>query len=129
MHNHKTLFAFLLAGLMFSGCFRIHKVQSIPYESSSRSPKSVEYPMEILDNSEIDSEYKIIGEVTVFGSAFSDTEKMRSDLFNEALNMGGDAIIDFETSLTTETDYSKQLKKKTTSNTIIWKAKVIVWLD
>lgn len=129
MHNHKTLFAFLLAGLLFSGCFRYHKVQSIPYESDSRSPKSIDYPIEILDDSQINSEYKIIGEVTLFGSAFSDTNKMRTDLFHEALQMGGDAIIDFETSLVTESDYNKHLNKKSTSNTIMWKAKVIVWQD
>lgn len=129
MHYHKTLFAFLLAGLMVSGCFRIHKVQSIPYESNSRDPKSADYPIEILDTSEIDTEYKIIGEVTLYGSAFSDSNKMRNDLFNEALQMGGDAIIDFETSLATEKDYSELQKKKTTSSTIIWKAKVIVWLN
>lgn len=99
-------------------------VQPLPYESTERESKPNDYPIEILNSENIDADYKIIGEISIVANLFTSSTKMRTELLNEAREMGGDAIIDFKSNFSSEKDEHGHNQV----NATIWTSKVIVWL-
>ncbi|MFV1883746.1 MAG: hypothetical protein ACMZ7B_04615 [Balneola sp.] len=115
---------FLIFSIVFLNCVETHY---LAYESNPRTPKPIDHPVEIIDAENINTEYKVIGEITIFGDVFSSSQEMRKELFNRARIMGGDAIINFESTPVVYDRYNKKGTNKSSNGDVIWKGKVIVF--
>lgn len=126
--NYKLL---VLPALFFlSSCSLFRPVAyPIAYETTLREAKPNDHAIEILDAENIEKEYKVIGEISILGDPFSSSQEMKEKLFEEARKMGGDAIIDFESDFVSSSSHSKLNDGHKKTTTIIWKAKIIVWVS
>jgi|GEM_PF-5412283 len=118
--------AILIGGfLLIISCVR---VRGLSYEQNQRKSKPDTYQVEILESDKIEKNYKVIGEVSADGPNYR-TDKIMEKLRSEVREMGGDAIIEFETGTAgvgvinngTGT-YNEDAKQ-------VFKAKVIVWTE
>lgn len=101
--------------------------KSISYESSTRQSKESEYVMEIFDSSNIDREYKVIGEISIKAGKITSTKKIMKTLIDRAKKMGADAVIDLRTSSIGGGSYDGSTATYSGDAKQLWKAKVIVW--
>ncbi|MBW1754018.1 MAG: hypothetical protein JRF60_07965 [Deltaproteobacteria bacterium] len=99
----------------------------IRYETSARSPKPSDFPIEILDGTNIGKPYKVIGVVEAnAGKLHSPTDTI-NHLKREARAMGGDALLNIQHGsgggmvVPAGTIYMYGNLRE------IWTAKVIVW--
>lgn len=85
-------FSFLMIIALILGCVN---AKAIRYETTERLSKPEDYPIEILDSSNITRPYKVIGVVLAEPGAVS-IEAIIEGLKAEARKMGGDALIDLK---------------------------------
>ncbi len=109
----RVLIAFLIIGLL-TGCASVKTVQ---YGEVSGPAKPEDFPIEILDKSDIEHPYKVIGMVQVRQSYYVSMEKVVEKLKINARKIGGDALTELKHSVAPIGD----------SYHALWTAKVIVW--
>lgn len=112
-----------LAFATLTSCIHINKIS---YEQNAREPKPDNYPIEILQSDKIQKEYKVIGEVSANGPN-NRTEKILEKLRIETRQMGGDALIDFESGTLGEGVMTNGIGVYDEDAKQTMKAKVIVW--
>jgi len=110
--------------LALAGCV---SVKTVPFETTARTPKPDDFPIEILESRDIARPYKVIGLVQANAgkrhSIVHTLEKLRS----AARHMGADALVDLNNQPIAAglpsnggTIYSGHVRD-------LWKAKAIVW--
>ena len=103
-------------------------VKGIPYETTARQPKPVDYPIEIYESKGLNRPFKVIGIVQANAGKRHSVSATLEELRIQARKMGGDALIDL-------TNQPIGAGVPTSSGGIIysghvrefWQAKVIVW--
>jgi hypothetical protein len=113
----------LIIIILLSSCVR---TRVIVYETTPRTPKPSDYPIEILDIANIDKPYKVIGVVKATPKGRRSPEAILEKLRTKAREMGGDALIDLTIGegdkVIIPTGNLFVVKRGET-----WTAKVIVW--
>ena len=118
-------FLTLLIIVLISGCV---STRSIRYETIVRPPKPSDYPIEILDLSNINRPYKVIGIVQANAGKLHSTDDTIEHLKAEARKMGGDALIDLQQGTSKGGVIVPAGDMYVYGNVReIWSAKVIVW--
>lgn len=125
MNKLKVGLCLLLGFVMIVSCVR---VRSISYEQDFRESKPDNYPVEILEADNIEREYKVIGEVTANGPNYR-TEKILEKLRAKVREIGGDAVIDFETGSSGVGVINSGTGVYNEDARQLIKAKVIVWIE
>lgn len=111
--------------VLISGCV---STRSIRYETIVRPPKPSDYPIEILDLSNINRPYKVIGIVQANAGKLHSTDDTIEHLKAEARKMGGDALIDLQQGTSKGGVIVPAGDMYVYGNVReIWSAKVIVW--
>jgi hypothetical protein len=118
-------FLTLLIIVLILGCV---STRSIRYETIVRPPKPSDYPIEILDLSNINRPYKVIGIVQANAGKLHSTDDTIEHLKAEARKMGGDALIDLQQGTSKGGVIVPAGDMYVYGNVReIWSAKVIVW--
>lgn len=91
----KRFIMVLCITVLLSGCASI-STRSIQYETISRPPRSTDFPIEILDTTNINRPYKVIGLVQADAGWQNNTTDVTEKLKSEARKLGGDALIDLQ---------------------------------
>jgi hypothetical protein len=125
MNKLKFTLCLLLGFIIITSCVR---VRSISYEQDFRESKPNNHTIEIFDVNDIDREFKVIGEVTANGPNYR-TDKILEKLRAEVREMGGDAVIDFETGSSGAGVINSGTGVYNEDARQVIKAKVIVWID
>lgn len=125
MHRKIVTLTLCIIVTVLSGCV---SVKGIPYETTTRQPKPVDYPIEIYESKCLNRPFKVIGIVQANAGKKHSVSATLDELRTEASKMGGDALIDL-------TNQPIGAGVPTSSGGIIysghvrefWQAKVIVW--
>lgn len=115
----------ILVIFALAGCV---SVKTVPFETTVRTPKADDFPIEILESREVTRPYKVIGLVQANAGkrhSIGDTlEKLRT----AARQMGADALLDLNNELIGVgvpaqggTIYSGHVRD-------LWRAKAIIWV-
>lgn len=115
---------FIALLLLITSCTN---TKSIKYDTVNRSPKDANYEMEIIDKSDIERDYKVIGEISIKASNLTSTKKMLEKIKDRAKKMGADAIIDLTTGSIGSGSFNGTTGVYSEDSKQLWKAKVIVW--
>lgn len=100
----------------------------IRYENVIRSSKPVNYPIEILESSNVNRQYKVIGLVQANAGKLHSVEDTIEHLKRQARKMGGDALMDLQQGSATGGVIAPVGKMYYYGNVREnWAAKVIVW--
>jgi len=107
-----------------TGCV---SVKTVPFEATARTPKSNDFPIEILESKDVTRPYKVIGFVQANAGKKHSTADTLERLRTAARQMGADALIDLKNQpigAGVPSDggmiYSGHVRE-------LWKAKAIVW--
>lgn len=117
-------FSFLL--IIILGCVN---AKAIRYETMERLSKPEDYPIEILDSSNITRPYKVIGVVQAEPGAVS-IKTIIEHMKAEARKMGGDALLDLQKTFVPSGGAILPIGTMYVygqGSRDIWSAKVIVW--
>ena len=100
------------------------------YETMIRLPKSVDFPIPILDKATINRPYKVIGLIKIDAGTRQFTAEIIEQIKSEARKLGGDALIDLEQQPLESSfpiDQPSSSLFYTGHLRDLWTAKVIVW--
>ena len=123
----KLVFWVILIAIVMSGCV---STRVIKYETSSRLPKSENYPIEIFESTDVKCHYKVIGVVQANAGKLHNPSDTIEHLKIKARQMGGDALIDLQQGPSSGGVVMPVGNMYTYGNVReIWSAKVIVWKE
>jgi len=125
MQKVSLYFLVLLIVVLMSGCVN---TRSIKYETIVRTPKSLNYPIEIIAPANLNRSYKVIGVIQANAGKLHSTKDTIEHLKAEARKMGGDALIDLQQRASKGGVIAPAGDMYVYGNVReIWSAKVIVW--
>ncbi|MEQ8526067.1 hypothetical protein [Gracilimonas sp.] len=113
----------LFGALILVSCIR---VQAVNFDQNQRDSKPDSYVMKILQVEDIENEYEVIGEVTANGPS-NRSEKIMEKLRDRAKEMGGDALIKFESGNAGTGSMTNGIATFDETSKTVYKAQVIVW--